>query len=119
MGYTAAAKNGMLDGAPLRQRITDLSLHSADPGATGANEVTGGGYTRAAVVEADFTAAAAGAFTLVADEPFVGPSEGACTFFGSWDGTTFLGGGALTGDQAFNVAGEYILKAGTSFDLNA
>jgi hypothetical protein len=46
-GYTDNAKDGML--GQVRGRITHLSLHTASPGDSGANEVTGGGYARAAV----------------------------------------------------------------------
>lgn len=31
------------------QAATHVSLHTGDPGTTGANEVSGGGYTRAAI----------------------------------------------------------------------
>jgi hypothetical protein len=118
MPYTTAAKNGMLDGAPLRQRITALSIHTASAPA-GGSEVSGGGYARAAVTSADFNAAATGAMTLAADHTFSGPASAAAIEFGAWDGTTFLGNGAITGDAAFNAEGVYVLKAGTSFDLNA
>lgn len=119
MGFTDAAKNGMLDGNPVRQRVTDASLHTADPGVTGANEVTGGGYARVAVGLVDLDAAATGSVALNNDKAFVGPASGACGFCGFWDGTTFLGGGANTGDTTFNAAGAYNLKTGTTLHLNA
>jgi hypothetical protein len=118
-GYTDNAKNGML--GQLRGRITHLSIHTASPGSNGANEVAGGdpAYARAAVTTSDFTAASGGAFSLDEDQPFAGPAAADATHFGTWDDSTFLGGGAITGDNAFNAEGEFILKAGTSFDLNA
>jgi hypothetical protein len=76
-----------------------VSLHTADPGLTGTNEVTGGTYTRQA---AGFTAAASShtdnagllSFTLM---PAV--AAPGVTFAGVWDAVTtgnFLYGGPLT-----------------------
>ena len=116
MPFTNNAKDGML--GPVRGRITDLSIHTGDPSTTGANEVSGGGYARVAVTTSDFTSPSAGAFTLNNDKDFVAGAATNALFFGAWDDTTFLGGGAITGDTAFNAEGDFILKSGTSFDLN-
>jgi hypothetical protein len=116
MPYTTYAKNFML--TALRADITEISLHTGDPSTTGANEVTGGGYTRASVTTADFAAAASGEVTLADDIAFVGPASGNCTHFGLWDGTDFVGGGAITGDTTFNAEGDFNLLAATKFDLN-
>lgn len=43
--FTTDAKNEMLNGLS----VTSLSLHSAYPGTTGANEISGGSYTRETV----------------------------------------------------------------------
>jgi hypothetical protein len=114
-GYTDNAKDGML--GQVRGRITHLSLHTASPGDSGANEVTGGGYARAAVGGADFTSPAAGEFELNNDKECDGPASEARSHFGAWDDATFLGGGAITGDTMSNAEGKFVLKAGTSFDI--
>jgi hypothetical protein len=115
MGWSANARDGML--GQVRGRISHLSIHTGDPGANGANEVASGSYARVAASGADFTAASGGEFTLDTDKGFVAAAAEAATHFGAWDDTTFLGGGAITGDNAFNAEGDYTLKAGTSFTL--
>lgn len=117
-GWSDDAKDGML--GQVRGRLTHLSIHTATPGTNGANEVTGGApaYARAAVAPTDFTAPSGGVFTLIADTPFSGPIAEDALWYGAWDGTTFLGGGAITGDTVFNAEGNFVLKAGTSMDLN-
>lgn len=45
MSLVATAKNTMLNALT----ITQMSAHSAFPGGTGANEITGGAYARVAV----------------------------------------------------------------------
>jgi hypothetical protein len=74
MSIVTAAKNAMLD-ALLFER---LSLHTGFPGATGANEVAGGGYARVVVT---FGAAASGARSLTASANVTVP---ACTV--AWAG---------------------------------
>lgn len=44
MAFTAAALNAMVDAAAALGAY--ISAHTADPGTTGANEVTGGSYAR-------------------------------------------------------------------------
>lgn len=117
MPYTDAAKNGMLES--LRQRLTHLSIHTADPGLTGANEVASGAYARVAADETDFDAPAGGVLTLNNDQAFVAAAAEGATHFGVWDTTTFLGGGPITGDTAFNAEGDFTLAQGTTLDLNA
>ena len=115
-GFSVDAKNGML--GQFRGRITHLSLHTADPGATGTSEVTSGGYARATASVSDFSAPSDGEFTLTAQKSFSGPANSAVTYFAAWDGSTYLGGGPITGDNQFNAEGAYILNVGTAFDLN-
>lgn len=83
MSVTVNGKNEMLDALD----VVSLSLHTAFPGATGANEVTGGSYARQAVT---FGAAAAGVRTLSAasNVPVPATSVG---WAGLWatGGTTF------------------------------
>ena len=119
-GFNNDGKAVML--GALRTAITHISLHSASPSTTGANEVTGGSpaYARVAVTASDWDAVATGAFLLSEDTPFNGPASGTASHIGLWgSGPTFYGGGAITGDTAFNAEGAFILKAGTSVNLNA
>ena len=85
------------------------SLHSADPGATGANESSASRLAVAFSVDAD------GDLTLPATLAFTGgAASGACTHVGLWSASTagiFRGGFALSGDQTFNASGEYNVTA--------
>lgn len=111
--FTNSAKNTMLNA------LTNLhlSLHTANPGATGASEVTGGGYARQ---PATFSAAASGARNLSADRPFSVPAGATVAFVGYWDALTggnFLGSHDVT-DEPFGTAGTYtVTAAGTSLSI--
>lgn len=108
MAFSVTARNQALTGLDLKQ----VSLHSADPGTTGANLIAGGGKQAAT-----FTAAASGERVLSADVNFTGLGANATvTHFGVWDtgGANFLCGNTLTGDQSANAAGEYTLKGTTT-----
>lgn len=72
-----------------------LSLHSADPGTTGASELTGGGYVRQAYVP---TAAAAGAESNTASITVPNAGTVPATHIGIWTTATvgtYLIGAAL------------------------
>jgi hypothetical protein len=87
--------------------VTSVSLHTADPGASGATaEWSGGGYTRETPA---WGAAASGVVDLSAPLNFTGPASTAAAFIGLWGtGPTFLGSFARSsGDAAANAAGEY------------
>jgi hypothetical protein len=85
MTLPVGTKNAMLDG----QAITHASAHTAFPGSTGANEVTGGApaYARMAVT---VNAASGGSRALNAAVTFDVP---ACTvkWIGFWNSGTFVG----------------------------
>ena len=101
MGFTDSALDDATNG--VTAVITAVSLHSADPGTTGANETSAGRQTptfAAASGSGDAPLTAALAFTG-------GAASGACTHYGLWAGAVFKGGFPLTGDQTFNAAGEY------------
>ena len=84
-----------------------VSLHTADPGNTGASEVSGGAYARQGPI----------AFTNAGSQPTVASNSAILTYpaataawgtigwFGVWtalSGGTFQGSGALTASKAIN-----------------
>lgn len=78
-------------------RLQYVSLHTADPGTTGASEATGGtpAYARKAVTFPAATTGSATATAVTFDIP-----AGTYTHFGFWSaatGGTFRGGGAISG----------------------
>lgn len=79
---------------------TFISLHTGDPGTTGASEATGGSYAR---VASTLDAASGGSKTNAATAmEFAGMPAATITYFGVWtlvSGGTFLWGGALTASK--------------------
>jgi hypothetical protein len=114
-GYSDNGKNVMLDA--LGAVAVWASLHTADPGAGGANEVTGGtpAYARKAIT---WNAAAAGVLDSSNQPVFDVP---ACTvayvgFFSAAAAGTFYGSGDVT-DEVFAAQGTYTLTD-ADLDLN-
>lgn len=102
----------------LRSAMTHAQLHTGDPGAAGTSNVTSAARQAvtwsAATGNGDFDLAGPVAFTG-------GAASGACTHVSLWSASsagTFYGSFPLTGDQAFNAAGEYTLTDVT-FDGSA
>lgn len=85
MTYPTTTKNAMLDG----QVFTQASLHTAFPGTTGANEVSGGApaYARKAIA---MGAAAGGQRTQAAPVTFDVPAT-TVRWVGYWNAGTFIG----------------------------
>lgn len=85
MTWPATTKNNMLDG----QTFTDASLHSAFPGTTGANELSGGSpaYARKTVT---INAASGGQRLLNAAVTFDVPAS-TVRWVGFWNSATFVG----------------------------
>lgn len=114
MSYADDVKNAMLeltDETGGTVAITHISLHTADPGTTGASEVVGGSYARVAVT---WDPAAAGVKANNAALVFQVPVGTTVTHVGGWtasSGGTFRGGGALGASQAFGTAGTYTINA--------
>jgi hypothetical protein len=87
-----------------------VSLHTANPGTTGANEVTGGNYARASITRAtaSWTAAGTGGATensVTVTFPAPTANWGLVTHLGLWtaaSGGTFLWGGSLTTARTIN-----------------
>lgn len=108
MPYSVVARNQALDGIT----VDRVSLHSGDPGTTGANLIAGGGKQ-----PATFAAASGGERLLSGDVAFTGlGASQSVTHFGIWlnAGDVFKAGYPLTGDAAANAAGEYTLKGTTT-----
>lgn len=107
MALTDATLNAL--GTDLAALIPYASLHTADPGTTGANE------SSAARQATSFTVDADGDLTLDSTLAFTGgAASGAVTHVGLWSASTagtFRGGFALSGDTTFNAAGEYNVTA--------
>jgi hypothetical protein len=107
MALTNDAKGVMLNA--LGAVALRASLHTADPGSSGTNEVTGGSYARQPI---DWNAAASGALDNNTNPAFAVPSATTVTHFGIWNtaGTVFYGGGSLSGGgETFTNAGTYTL----------
>ena len=110
---TVASADTMLTAGPCVPSTTYyLSLHSADPGTTGASEITGGSYARQAIT---FGAASAGSQASTNSQAFSNmPAEaGGVPYFGVWTaatGGTYLCGGttnlsaAISAGAAVNFA---------------
>lgn len=118
-GWANAAKNAMLDSEAASSAY--LSLHTADPGATGANEVTGGSpaYARIALT---WAAASAGSKAISNAPQFNVPAGTVVGFFGLWTAVTagtFRGGGPLGSATAFVGTGvastDFITAPGTAY----
>lgn len=108
MPLTNPAKNAMLD--HLAGLAVFASMHTADPGTTGASEVAGGvpAYARKAIT---WNPAAAGNLDNNANPVFDIPSTTTVTHFGLWSaavGGTFYGGADIT-DESFTLQGTYTL----------
>jgi hypothetical protein len=89
-----------------------VSLHTADPGETGASEATGGSYARQSVA---FDAAASGATANTAAINFTLMPAATLTHIGVWDASTagnFLWGGAASASRTTASGDTYQIPAG-------
>jgi hypothetical protein len=89
-----------------------VSLHTADPGETGANELTGGGYSRKAVT---FNAPSGGSMTNSADIDFPNMPAATITHVALWDAASAgncLWTGALTTSKTTNAGDTFRIPAG-------
>lgn len=100
---TVANANAMLAAAPcVAGTVYYLSLHSASPGITGANEISGGSYARQAITFATPASGQQISGGTDAAQSFAGmPLESSgCPYFGVWSALTagtFECGGPTTG----------------------
>lgn len=115
MPYATAAKNAMLN--HLGTLATHVSLHSADPGAGGANELSGGGYARQAIT---WNSASGGSLDSSNQPVFTVPAASTVAFVGFWSAATngTFYGSASVPSETFTNAGTYTLTD-ADLDLNA
>jgi hypothetical protein len=99
MGAVVSLRNAVLDkilrGTNFTTQATHISLHTADPSTTGANEVSGGSYARKAI---SFAVASAGESDSDAVVTFAGMPACTVTHVGLWtalSGGTYLWRGVL------------------------
>lgn len=110
MALSNAGKNVMLDA--LGAVAVYASLHTADPGTTGASEVSGGSpaYARKSVT---WNTAASGNLDNSNTSVFDVPGSTTVAYFGLWSassGGTFYGGGSLSASETFASQGQYTLS---------
>ena len=116
--YSVKARNLAIDG--IASEITEVRLHTADPGSDGTlNEVTGGdpAYAPQAIAPGDILAGVDGEAILDAEKDieFDGPAEEECPWTSYWDGNGdhLLNAPVITtGDPKFSGDGKFILKGG-------
>lgn len=112
MALNDNAKNLMLDALGVAADF--CSAHTADPGTTGINEVTGGSpaYARKGIT---WAAASAGSMSKTGTQVFDIPAAATVAFIGYWDSLTvgtFYGSADVT-DEVFGGQGTYTLTAAT------
>jgi hypothetical protein len=116
MPYSILGKNAMLNA--LGALAVFASLHTADPGENGANEVTGGSpaYARKAIT---WGSAGSGSMDMNATAVFDIPAATTVSYVGFWNsaGTVFYGSANVT-DEVFAAQGTYTLTD-ADLDLNA
>jgi hypothetical protein len=105
MSFAVGAKNTMLDALT----PTHLSLHDADPGTDGSNEITGGSYAR---VAATFAAGSGGSRVANAGYEFDVPAGADVTHGAVWDSSTYLGSFDVT-DESYTGAGKFTVTSAT------
>lgn len=94
-----------------------MSLHTADPGTTGASEVVGGSYARQSGANPMYAAASGGACALAATVSFASMPAVTVTHIGLWDsnGTPkFLQGAALSASQAVGAGNTLQITSATN-----
>ena len=91
-----------------------VSLHTADPGTTGASEVTGGTYARVAV---SWNAASSGSVTQSGALSINLPASTTASYFGVWSasssGTYYIGGALSPSITTGASAGVVTIAAGS------
>lgn len=94
--------------------ITTASLHSDNPGLTGANEVTGGSYARQSFT---FSAASAGARVGNATSVFDVINGTTINWVAYWNGPTFVVARKTAAPLVFSQDGKVNLDSATKLEL--
>ena len=114
MPYTTNTLNAMVDAicnaAAFAGGTITVSLHTADPGATGLNEVAGGSYARQTATFG--TAASGGSIANTAALNFAGMPTATVTHVGIWSTSTFRAGAALTAAQSVSSGQTFTIAIG-------
>lgn len=106
MPFTVPAENAAVTG--VKNAGNFISLHTADPLATGASEVVGGTYARKATTWGTVSGSAVTGSAITADVP----AGTTITHWGLWSALTagdFLYGGTLPASETFGSTGTYSL----------
>jgi len=97
-----------------------VSLHSADPGTTGASEISGGSYARVAVT---WNTASAGSVTNSNSLSINLPASTTAAYFGIWSastaGTYYVGGALSSSITTGASAGVVTIAASTGLTISA
>ena len=105
-GYNNTSKDVALDA--IGAAATFISLHSADPGTTGANEISGGTYARVATTWSSAAASSKSGSQVTINVP----AAATITYWGVWSTITagvFYEGGSLPASETYGGAGTYLL----------
>lgn len=110
MALNANGLNAQVGG--LTGVASHASLHTAEPNASGSNEVSGGSYTREAI---SWATASNGTAVSDADIVFDVPGSTTITHIGYWSASsagTFYGSRALDTQQTYATDGTYTIASG-------
>lgn len=114
MPYTEATLNAMADAignaVPLAGGTITVSLHTADPGSTGTNEITGGSYARQTATFG--TTASGGSIANTVALNFTSMPAATVSHIGIWSGATFRAGAALTAPQSVSAGQTFTMAIG-------
>jgi hypothetical protein len=117
MPFSVASRNYMLDQEGGNNSVY-MSLHSGDPGSTGANELaTTGGSPNYARKPITWAAASGGSKVSNVSEAFDIPPSSTVSYFGLWSAATggsFRGGGPLSSTETFAAQGTYTVTSGNA-----
>lgn len=104
--FTPAARNAAL--TAVSNLGSWISLHSANPGTTGASEISGGSYAR---IQTTWATASAG--SQAGSQVTINvPAGQTIAYYGIWSavtGPTFVGGDVLPASETYGSAGTYLL----------
>lgn len=85
---------------------TKISLHTGNPGTTGANEVTGGSYARGTTTWGGISGGSVTGSQVTINVP----ASTTISYWGLWDGSgNYYDGGQLPTAVTYNVAGTYLI----------